>query len=299
MSVAGLTCVRNEVDTVEFSIYHHLNQGVDKIYVVDNGSTDGTTEILERIVSADSRVRFFYDDGPYRHAEYLTNMAAIAHADGMDWILVFDADEVWTSSTGTFSDLQSVSDSIDAIKVQPNNYVQSYNYDLDRIFESVDYRIPVQDTKVSVPDWMSEKNSYVEISWTPKLIIRSCFDLYISMGAHWYEGNHLSTGDGQSIKYDARFKCAHVPLRSRESIFSKVELGKRLIDSGVGPASGIESQHWYNLYHSGEDIDQWKFNSQVDGVMPRENLDDLKLSKDLTVSNSYKNFLLSGGFNGK
>jgi hypothetical protein len=44
--------VRNEVDIVAANVEHHLAQGVDKIIAMDNGSTDGTVEVLQTYVKA-------------------------------------------------------------------------------------------------------------------------------------------------------------------------------------------------------------------------------------------------------
>lgn len=41
--------VKNEADIIEQTIRHLLNQGVEHILVADNGSTDGTYELLQEL----------------------------------------------------------------------------------------------------------------------------------------------------------------------------------------------------------------------------------------------------------
>ncbi len=40
--------VRDEADILEYNICHHLNQGVDFIIAIDNGSIDKTPDILRK-----------------------------------------------------------------------------------------------------------------------------------------------------------------------------------------------------------------------------------------------------------
>ena len=40
--------VRDEADIIELNLRYHHAQGVDEFIVTDNGSTDGTLEVLER-----------------------------------------------------------------------------------------------------------------------------------------------------------------------------------------------------------------------------------------------------------
>ena len=48
MKLAMTLIVRNEADIIEDNLRYHRAQGVDFFIVLDNGSTDGTVEILER-----------------------------------------------------------------------------------------------------------------------------------------------------------------------------------------------------------------------------------------------------------
>jgi glycosyltransferase involved in cell wall biosynthesis len=86
--------VRNEADIVTPVLDHHLAHGVDHIIVTDNGSTDGTAEIL-----AGYEQRGLIDlryDASHRKQQspVVTAMARDAHERyGADWVINVDADE--------------------------------------------------------------------------------------------------------------------------------------------------------------------------------------------------------------
>lgn len=86
--------VRDEADIIGPMIEHHLAHGVDHIIVTDNGSQDGTVEILESFGSAiDLR-----HDPVQRKQQFavVTGMARDAYARyGADWVINADADEFW------------------------------------------------------------------------------------------------------------------------------------------------------------------------------------------------------------
>jgi hypothetical protein len=87
--------VRNEADILDASIRHMLNQGVDFLLIADHGSTDGTREILE---SFDEVTWMTNDDPDYRQVAWMNELAWLAHSRGADWLIPFDADEIWLSA---------------------------------------------------------------------------------------------------------------------------------------------------------------------------------------------------------
>ncbi len=94
-AIWGVSMVKDEVDIIEASIRHQFEQGVEAILVSDNGSTDGTLELLESLsnelpvyIARDSLVA-------YEQSAKMTRLARTAHDAGAGWIVSFDADEFW------------------------------------------------------------------------------------------------------------------------------------------------------------------------------------------------------------
>lgn len=94
MTLALTMMVRDEADIIETMLEFHLAQGVDVVLVTDNGSEDGTREILERY-AADGRVQLAHEPVQKKQqGQLVTNMARRAHTEfGADWVINADADE--------------------------------------------------------------------------------------------------------------------------------------------------------------------------------------------------------------
>jgi glycosyl transferase family 2 len=104
--------VRDEADIISDNLRFHHAMGVDFFVVTDNGSVDGTSEILDRYVAAGLAHVIQEPTSGLRSNEmgWTTRMARLAASEyGADWVFNNDADEFWWPISGTIKDsLESI-----------------------------------------------------------------------------------------------------------------------------------------------------------------------------------------------
>lgn len=94
MSIWGVSLVKDEADVIAGTLRHMADE-VDWLMVADNGSTDGTREILDQLTNELPLTVVDDPDPAYHQSIKMTALADKAHADGATWIVPFDADELW------------------------------------------------------------------------------------------------------------------------------------------------------------------------------------------------------------
>jgi len=82
---------KNESHIFKEWIEHYLNQGVDKIFLIDNGSTDSYYSILQPYIST-SKVDVVKDNKKHAQVE-LYNKYFLHKCKAYDWVIVCDLDE--------------------------------------------------------------------------------------------------------------------------------------------------------------------------------------------------------------
>ncbi len=236
MKIYGITVVRDEADLIGTTIRYHLGLGCDRILAIDNGSTDGTDEILEEF-SSDARVRWRREDGAFLQGELATQAAREAIADGADWIVPFDADEFWYAPWGDFRSV--LNDSVaGALRAQVMHFAQERS----RLTNAPDALMTMTrraPRMTGPPDQCcrlveSHQISAVEIMYGPKWVSRASKDLIIDMGNH--EAKNLAAPPETT----ADLVCLHAPYRSRAMLDAKVAHSERLEASGRP-----RIQHWH------------------------------------------------------
>ena len=81
MQLFAVVTVRNKVDVLAINLRHHISQGIERFLVVDNGSSDGTDQILASFAEQGQlhRVR---DSGPYYQSDITNDLAREAGSMG-------------------------------------------------------------------------------------------------------------------------------------------------------------------------------------------------------------------------
>jgi hypothetical protein len=96
MILAVTLMVRDEADVLPAWLDHHVAQGFDVFVITDNGSVDGTTELLIAFAERDDVTVDLRHDPVHRKQQgtVVTGMARDAAAvHGADWVVNADADE--------------------------------------------------------------------------------------------------------------------------------------------------------------------------------------------------------------
>lgn len=100
MKLALTLLAKNEADVIDANVSYHLNAGADFIVATDNGSTDGTLEILERYERLGVLELIHEPSSDFQQGAWVTRMARLAAERGADWVINADADEFWWPRAG-------------------------------------------------------------------------------------------------------------------------------------------------------------------------------------------------------
>lgn len=208
MTVIAVTMVRDEADVIAPVLANLLAQGVDHIIAADNLSTDRTRDILE----ATPNMTVVEDNVlAYEQAAKMTRLARQAHDMGADWVLPFDADEVWYADGGNISD---------ALSTVTADVVMAAGWD----------HIVRTPTDTPFSPWRRQQPQTL-----CKVAFRARPDVELNMGNHDVRPAHLTRVRGPLF-------YRHFQYRSLEQMTRKLRAGRAAYEaSDVHPMHGT---HW-------------------------------------------------------
>lgn len=231
MTVAAVTMVKDEADIIEATLTHMLTQA-DYVLVADNMSTDGTSEILDRLQARHRQLLVIADvEVAYEQSAKMTRLATCAHNEwGVDWIVPFDADEIWYSP---FHD--RVADHLAELADQWLAMAAT-------LYDHVATRLDDDDD-----DDPTSRMGYrrIEPLPLPKVACRWRPDLTIEMG------NHGVRFDGGATIHEPQLVVRHFPYRSPEQLVRKVRNG-----AAAYAASSLPEQYGVHWRQWGQILDQ-------------------------------------------
>jgi glycosyltransferase involved in cell wall biosynthesis len=238
--------VRDEIDIIEHNINFHLKQGVDFIIASDNGSKDGTREVLEKYEI--KGVLRLLDDPRQDHSQALcvNKMGRMARDEyGADYVFHCDADEFWHPKSGDLKNEISASDK-EALKATVINVLL-----LDKNGQET---FP-QDTRYAVVRPIIPYD-YVEESKRVNLFFFRYLPSVIFKGYHEVSrGNHTVTDIPESeIGRSKDIIIYHYPLRNKKRFYQRViNKGKAYQANKILKKNeGFNNKRWYEAYKKGE-----------------------------------------------
>lgn len=251
-----MSMFRNEVDIVRLNVIYHLSLGIDRMLIVDNGSTDGTDRVLKELSDQYPRVRWTRDEGPYKQSEIHTELAREAYREGADWVVQIDADEFWYAQGRNFRSVLAESKA-GVLRAQVVNFIQRRSQkesSPDALLHMIRRAAsPVPRAQDLV---QARQLAFVEKLFPPKCISRPSEEIQIETGNHKVYGV-----DGPSENTD-EILCLHAPIRSRAALKERVRTANRPTEAGRKRGQGRYRRTYLAKFKGEADIElEWKANS--------------------------------------
>ncbi len=261
MRVYGLLVARNEVDIIRTNVLYHLSLGLDRLLVVDNGSSDGSDRVLKELGN-DPRVRWTRDEGLWYAGHLFTKLAREAFREGADWVVPIDADEFWYAPGGSFRSILEESEA-GALGAPGLNFIQRRGQkepSPDALLHMTRrIREPVAaergNRKPAAELVESQQIASVEIEPVRKWISRPTADIEM------FRGNGRVEGVAGLKRVTDGIVRLHAILRSQARLKAKAEGGERSKEAGSKPNQSAHLMRWKRLKDEGRLEQEWAANS--------------------------------------
>ena len=248
--VLTLLC-RDEADILESMLGFHLEQGVDQIIATDNGSVDGSLEILQRFERSGQLTLLEEAEHTHDQAIWVSRMARMAAAMGADWVINSDADEFWCSNKGNLKNVfETIPEHVDALSVKRSNYLPPR-------------RNPNHQKRKHRVSTLREQHSKTSdgLPLPPKVCHRG--DPHVQIG----DGNHRVSSNNKtwSVEPSKEITILHYPVRSLNQLERKIRQGTEALrrNQRVGPGVG---KSWKEIYDN--HLSLGKLTAYYDGLRP-------------------------------
>lgn len=267
MKSAAIGIVRNAVDIVPLTALHHWLLGVDLVWIIDNGSTDGTYEALLQLQQRLPGFRVDRDAGPFDQAKMTNAVANQVQREGYRLIIPFDADECWHMTLARAAQ-EFRRHEANVLSFPVVNYIQarsvlrpnpeSWRLATRRVSRAINPQIPIADAVGT------QRISFVERAFGRKVLAIPPAGSSVT----YIKGNHSVAFDGAKLATLRTLPCLHLPLRAAS------ELEKRVVDYKdrhtpfrVNVYGGWRLDYWAERLKSGMIEAEWSANSYDENGM--------------------------------
>ncbi len=258
---------RDEADIIEANILFHLSRGVDFIVATDNGSSDGTADILRKYEKRGVLHLIHEPSRVFDQAAWVNRMGRIAHNQyGADLVFHCDADEFWYPGSGSLKNELLARPLVDVLSAKVVNVILrnrngEERFPFDAIYAATN-PLPKSRKKSQLSQDRHEtslllykhagkviyklRKGYLPVGWGNHSIRMSKeLSSYYSGTSHDINVFHFPVrGFGQFVKRTANHGEGH-------QNFHGTAAGAGLSDKG------LLNKKWYEIYKSGKLFDEF------------------------------------------